>query len=249
VNKNKLFIENSVLTMLFLTFLYFAISFTYSFFKDVEVKIPNMDFNLTVPKIDTNILLNNYIDKNESIAKEKKENAKKDAITSPIKTISEVKKKTENTIVNKSLDVNNSKKTNISKADVIKKETIVKIVVKEKTVEKVQIPIVKKTTSQKTSKEEMLKQLGNYIKTTIRAVRTNANTVKDIDKNNLSIKIRVTVLDDGTYQNVKHLSGNKDLMKEVKLAIKKTFPKVQNKIIKSQFPRYLRFKVEFKNEQ
>ena len=93
----------------------------------------------------------------------------------------------------------------------------------------------------------MLLALRSYIKDAIIDVRKNAHIIENLPSNKSSIKIRITVFKSGKYKKITYMSGNRDLINDAKIALDKSFPHKPNNMIKSQFPRYLRFKINFNN--
>jgi len=73
------------------------------------------------------------------------------------------------------------------------------------------------------------------------------NISRDVDKsiiNNISeVNIRVTILKNGKYQQLKYMDGNKQYYNLIKPSILKVFPLEIDDSLKYKFPRYFRMKV------
>ncbi|WP_141048262.1 hypothetical protein [Aliarcobacter cryaerophilus] len=59
------------------------------------------------------------------------------------------------------------------------------------------------------------------------------------------INIRVTILKDGSYEQLTFLNGNSDYFNKVKPQIEEIFPLKIEENLKSHFPRYYRMKIDF----
>ncbi|HRL10121.1 MAG TPA: hypothetical protein PLZ88_11690, partial [Aliarcobacter sp.] len=59
------------------------------------------------------------------------------------------------------------------------------------------------------------------------------------------VNIRVTILKDGSYEQLTFLNGNSDYFNKVKPQIEEIFPLKIEENLKSHFPRYYRMKIDF----
>ena len=259
MNKHRfrMLFENIIIIFLFLTVIYYIITFILSLFSDVKIKLPSIDFNISIPTINTNFLLDKFtketnisIQKENNITLKKEENNDSNLYEISIKKIT-----TELNITKEKEPVSiviETKKEKIHQKTVKsseKKEIIKKIIIKKEEKTSAKRDIIPTAIKKEISKEEMLKSLRIYIKNTIINVRENANKLENLSKDKSSIKIRITVFKSGKYRKITYMSGNKELMNEAKIALNKSFPNKPDNIIKSQFPRYLRFKINFKDNQ
>jgi len=252
--------ENIFLTLIFLIIFYYFVAFILSFFKDIDISLPSLDTNISFElpniNIDTDYLLNKYLNKDKNVTNEInviktsiknniiKENKKMytdDSTVFKITQYTQIKNKPK---IKSVFDNNKTIMTNLMPTVKKKKE----IKSKKESIKKV-IPIKKKVTlnknPKKISRKIMLDALSQFIKSTIIDIRANAKLISS--NTNDSIKIRLTVLKNGNYQNVKYLSGNNTLLNNAKVVVKKAFPRKLNPLIQSQFPRYIRFKIKFGN--
>ena len=75
-----------------------------------------------------------------------------------------------------------------------------------------------------------------------------SNISKNVDKdliNNLSdVNIRITILKNGEFEQLKYMSGNRQYYNLIKSSILETFPVKINDNLKYKFPRYFRMKVK-----
>ena len=228
--KSRMFIENIILSVIFLVIFYYLITFILSFFKDVKIALPKVDANLSSLNIDTDILIRNYIKKDINITKVNvQEETKIEKIISDIKT----------TDTNKSLDINKSSIINtITNLNDLNQT-------KDTNKTKIQKTTAIQTTKYKISKKNKLKILKEYISNVENTISQNTLILRNVQNN--TIRVRITVLKNSSFQNIKFLSGNIKLLYETKKAIIKSFPIPFNDIIKDQFPRYLRLNIKFKS--
>jgi hypothetical protein len=271
-HKSKIYKENIILFTIFTALLIYAIIYISSLFEDTKIELPKVDVNISMLNIDTDILIKKYIkediqkntDTNVTIKDEDKTKYNDTSIKNNSVINHENNIKLENKVINNELNTSEIKqdinKTNIQNSTI---KTIITPIKKQEnnTQQNTRQSIEKNTTITKplkttqisksnitsTDKNMMIDSLRAYIKSTIITVRTNAkNMPSNIDD---SIKIRITVLKNGNYQNIKYLSGNKTLLENAKKAVKESFPTKLDNIIQSQFPRYLRFKIEFQQKK
>lgn len=71
------------------------------------------------------------------------------------------------------------------------------------------------------------------------------NFDKTTFKRGESVNIRVTILKDGSYEQLTFLNGNSDYFNKVKPQIEEIFPLKIEENLKSHFPRYYRMKIDF----
>src|SRR5574344_989075 len=71
------------------------------------------------------------------------------------------------------------------------------------------------------------------------------NFDKTIFKRGEFVNIRVTILKDGSYEQLTFLNGNSDYFNKVKPQIEEIFPLKIEENLKSHFPRYYRMKIDF----
>lgn len=72
----------------------------------------------------------------------------------------------------------------------------------------------------------------------------NKNLDKNLFPKGTFTSIRLTVLQDGKYEQLTLMDGNKDYFEAIKPYIKKYFPLKIEDSIKNDFPRYFRMKIE-----
>lgn len=305
MNRAKLYIEDTVILVVITVVLYYASTYTYSFIKNTNFDFSVPDVNISMLKIDTDILLKKYINNseepivtskktsitnNESVQENKKTNSflieennettnihnneKKDLNTSINPNIIKEKKlitdnSTNEVSLNIIVDKNN---TNLAKNyDPVIQPLLNQKDIKEVKIKKEKIDVVKKddkikkeilvkkdtakvlTTNEDVikiskTKKLMLNDLNAYIKYVRNKVNNNTTTLYNVQNDKLSINIRITLLDDGRFQNLIYVSGNEKLLVELKKTLRKINFNKPNMNIKSQFPRYIRFKVNFKNQ-
>lgn len=276
-HKFTIFLENITLLSIFVIAIYYIITFVLSFFTDIKITLPKVDANLSVLSIDTDVLLKDYI-KKDNLSKidnnitflKKENNNSRDRIinTNIVKSsiinkidINETNHDKNKTLLNnnslnldknklttnsnnKSLNIDKSIKTKLNKATTnsnntrLKKENLNLNKTTNKKKEKVS---VKKNVV--LNKKDIIKILHSYINNVKKTIESNTPNITNLKDN--TIKIRITVLRNGNYQNFKYISGNKRLIYDTNKAVKKTFPMPFNDIIKNQFPRYLRLTIKY----
>ena len=67
----------------------------------------------------------------------------------------------------------------------------------------------------------------------------------DINAQKDYLKIRITILNDGSYEDLRYIDGNKMLFDTNKKNILKVFPVFLNEKIQNQFPRYVRMTIKY----
>jgi hypothetical protein len=99
-----------------------------------------------------------------------------------------------------------------------------------------------------TEKKIDIKKLKEFINDTEEEI--SKNIVYGSDKNETSkkeyLKIRMTLLKSGDYEQLKFVEGNEDLFEKNKENITKIFPLSIDKDIVEEFPRYLRLELKKK---
>jgi hypothetical protein len=70
------------------------------------------------------------------------------------------------------------------------------------------------------------------------------NVDKNLIKNYDYANIRLTILKDGTYEQLTFIDGNKNYFNLVKSSISQAFPVEMDSSLKNNFPRYFRMKIQ-----
>jgi glycerophosphoryl diester phosphodiesterase len=175
-----------------------------------------------------NHLNTNEVDKNQptiSYTKELPKKEEKEPLQTTQKNISnnasdELLLQETKTIVNKKVDIKTPKE--------IQEKNLAKKVEKNKTLTKEKISTIRK----------FLKETENKINNNI----AKLNIKKDEEKTK-SVKIRVTVLKNGDYEQITLSKGDKEFFNSIHPAIKNSFPITIDPIIDDQFPRYFRMEI------
>lgn len=137
-----------------------------------------------------------------------------------------------------------------SKTVEVKKELESKVIPEiKKEIQKKVIPQVPKTdeveVKEKKEKNVDLSMLRNFLRNIKFSMASNI--VKRDDLNSTveqELKIRVTVLKDGTYENLVFVDGDKKLFEMNKENLLKVFPVYVDDKIKDDFPRYVRISIK-----
>lgn len=155
----------------------------------------------------------------------------------------EVKQEDTKVLENTTLEVN----PEIVEPETIKEEEVVvakeeEIIEKkeiEKTEDKIILPI---STPSKTSTT-----IESFYKTIEEKI--NSNISKNLNKDTVTspsyVNIRITILQDGRYEQLTYMEGNKAYFDMIKPSILEVFPLEIEESIKDKFPRYFRMKIEY----
>jgi len=230
--KLKQFLENLLLIFIILIIIYFILSFFISTFSITKFKLPSFsmpkfDYNITMPSINTDFLLDKF-KKDENISKTIKPKIKE---TNTSKVIIN---EDDTNIDIKTFDIdesNNTIKNNISKQNIDTNNTTM---VENKETNTSQI--VEEEVQIQLSPEEELKK---YISTAKELIVKHQNDRKLLKRDIKNIEIKVQVLEDGKFNKLIYLSGNKALIGEARIAVKRTFPIKPKDTIKSEFPIFI----------
>lgn len=71
------------------------------------------------------------------------------------------------------------------------------------------------------------------------------NVDKSLIKNGEFVNIKLTILKDGSYEQLTFIEGNKEYFELFRSSIKEAYPVKIDDSLKSNFPRYFRMKIEF----
>lgn len=156
----------------------------------------------------------------------------------------EVKQEDTKELENTTLEVN----PEIVEPETIKEEEVVvvakeeEIIVKkeiEKTEDKIILPISTPTKISMT--------IESFYKTIEEKI--NSNISKNLNKDTVTspsyVNIRITILQDGRYEQLTYMEGNKAYFDMIKPSILEIFPLEIDESIKDKFPRYFRMKIEY----
>ena len=242
--KFKQFLENLFLISIILIVIYFIISFIISTFSITKFKLPSLsmpkfDYNITMPTINTDFLLDKF--KNDNNITIKENNTTTQDINKTIKNEDDTNISFEmvenielnNTII-KNIDTNISNvENNISDKNI----TIVKL---DSNISKeVNETIVKEDINLTLKNEIKIDPLEQYINNAIAKINLRKNKVRFAPNEKNYIKIKFRVKPNGKFHRLIYISGNKDLIGEARIAIRRAFPIKPNEDIKSKFPRFI----------
>jgi len=156
-------------------------------------------------------------------------------------------KKIENSILEKPEKKNESSlPIMVTKNVEIKEKKIIEVnIQKMKTIK----DSIKENVIEKKEKKEITKvnktALSKFIQDLESSIAQNIRISSNIEvETNLNLKIRVTVLPNGGYEQLLFVSGNKEIYNKNKKSILKVFPLNLADNIKGAFPRYLRMNIK-----
>ena|GEM_PF-3396956 len=128
----------------------------------------------------------------------------------------------------------------------------VEAIQKEQIEEKIEPVKIEKNTTE-TINEQTTQELDEKARieafySTIRE-KIYANIDKNVDKSLLKkgefVNIRLTILKDGSYEQLTFIEGNKEYFELFRSSIKEAYPVKIDDSLKNNFPRYFRMKIEF----
>ena len=231
--KIKQFFENLLLISIILIIIYFIISFIISAFSIKKFALPSFsmpkfDYNITIPKINTDFLLDKFKENNITI---KENNISKDNnITKTIINENDTNISVKTFDINKnSINIDNNNTLNID-TNISDESNITNIS------KSIDINITKKDII---LKKPLINKLDEYINSTKESITKHQNKRKLYAKAIKSIKIKVRILPNGKFNKLIYLSGNQALIGEARIALKRTFPIKPSLEIKSKFPIYI----------
>ncbi|MDD2896748.1 MAG: hypothetical protein PHG81_12095 [Aliarcobacter sp.] len=232
--KTKSFFEDTFILIFVAVLIYLIYSFFFSSEEEVKVQEPKtfvekrVDINDNKePVIDETKVLNGI--KDESINSEKTEEKvielpKVESIQK--EQIEDVSKNNESSSVERKIE-----------------EKIEDIKVEPLKIEKNTIEAIEKTTQ---DSDEKIKVEAFYspIREKIYA-NINKNVNKSLIKTGEFVSIRLTVLKDGSYEQLTFIDGNKEYFELFRSSIKEAYPVRIDDSLRNSFPRYFRMKIEF----
>ncbi len=233
--KTKSFIEDTFILIFVAVLIYLIYSFFFSSNEEVKVE-----------------------EQKTTIEKKAEINNSKEPITNEIKILNGIKE--ENNIPQKMEE----QVSELPKAEPVQKEQIEDVNKNNETLpaekkieekietEKVEPLKVEKDTTEainvQTSQELEDKAKIEAFYSTIREkiyANINKNVDKSLIKNGEFVNIRLTVLKDGSYEQLTFIEGNKEYFELFRSSIKEAYPVKIDNSLKSNFPRYFRMKIEF----
>ena len=237
--KLKQFFENLLLISIVLIVVYFIISFIISIFSIKKFALPSFsmpkfDYNISIPKINTDFLLDKFKENNITIKENNISNDNNITKTIINENDTNINVKTfEITTPTKSTDKNTTIKPDLNTSNIkdANKSIDSNLTITEQNTTVVNIP--------KEVKPVKKDKLEEYIDLSLLNINKHKNKVSFSPEEEKYIKIKFKVLKTGKFKRLIYLSGNKDLIGEARIAIKRSFPHKPNKSIQSQFPRYI----------
>ncbi len=136
----------------------------------------------------------------------------------------------------------NTKKIIVKQDEVIE---IKKIVGTKEKVEHITITTTPTITNDTVIKDKKKQLINQFLTTTKNNINDNIVQHLNLEPQNIDkyVKIRITILKDGNYEQLKYMGGNKQYFEFIKSDVVKIFPITMNEIIDDQFPRYFRMQV------
>lgn len=216
--KTKSFFEDTFILLIVAVLIYGIYSFFFASEKEVKLEEPKV-------VIENKIETNTY----------------KEPVVNEIKTPTEIKS-----------EPNNTEKIEEKVIETPKVEAVQKEQIEEQIKEKIEPVKIEKNTTE-TPNVQTTQELDDKAKieafySTIRE-KIYANINKNIDKslirNGEFVNIKLTILKDGSYEQLTFVEGNKEYFELFKSSIKEAYPVKIDDSLKNNFPRYFRMKIEF----
>jgi len=161
------------------------------------------------------------------------------------------------TIIEKPINDSEKNSSNIKDINITSIPPIKKEIQKENIVQKVEVKKEKKELKKQEPKKEVVIEKNTTQLSTLSTfnndLQKKINTIvaKKIKNNtyfankNGSLKIRITILANGTYERLRYVDGDIALYDFVKKDILSVFPIILHKNIQAKFPRYFRMSIEY----
>ena len=221
--KTKSFFEDTFILLIVAVLIYGIYSFFFASEEEVKLEEPKV-------VIENKIETNTY----------------KEPVVNEIKTPTEIKS-----------EPNNPEKVEEKVIETPKVEAVQKEKIEEQIKEKIEpvkiepVKVEKPTTETpnvQTTQELEEKAKVEAFYSTIRE-RIYANINKNVDKSLLKngefVSIKLTILKDGSYQQLTFVEGNKEYFELFRSSIKEAYPVKIDDSLKNNFPRYFRMRIEF----
>ncbi|MCK5111160.1 MAG: hypothetical protein KAQ94_06535 [Arcobacteraceae bacterium] len=135
----------------------------------------------------------------------------------------------------------------IKKESIKIEETVIEVK-KTQTIEKKPKPKPKAIIANNTiDKKEQTQLINNFLRSTKNTINENIKQLLNIQTQSTNgyTKIRVTILKNGNFEQLKYMGGDKQYFESIKPAIVKIFPINMEEKIDDQFPRYFRMQINY----
>jgi outer membrane biosynthesis protein TonB len=216
--KTKSFFEDTFILLIVAVLIYGIYSFLFSSEDEVKLEEPK---TVVEKKVETNTY--------------------KEPVINEIKAPSEIKS-----------EPNNSERIEEKVIESPKVEAVQKEQIEEQIKEKIEPLKIEKNTTEavnvQTTQELDEKAKVEAFYSTIREkiyANINKNVDKSLLKNGEFVNIKLTILKDGSYEQLTFVEGNKEYFELFRSSIKEAYPVKIEDSLKNNFPRYFRMKIEF----
>lgn len=213
--------------------------------KEIAVKVIAKDLNKTIINTDNNDTNNSKIlkldnDKNTTIILKQKKVTKPKIIKKTLpkaKPVVEEPKKVEvKEVINK--EIIKKEKEQIIPKRIIKKEKRKKV----QTIEKKKIVLNKKDEVLSTNIPKIEYTTTKLYEDLEKQIYKNIQVIQ-YNKSIISTKIKLTILSDGSYEQLVFVGGDKQYFSDIQDSITKIFPLEIKEELKDKFPRYFRMEI------
>lgn len=215
--KTKSFFEDTFILLIVAVLIYGIYSFLFSSEDEVKLEEPKT----VVEKVETNTY--------------------KEPVINEIKAPSEIKSEPNNSERIEEKVIESPKVEPVQKEQIEEqiKEKIEPVKIEKNTIEAVNIQ-----TTQELDEKAKVEAFYSTIREKIYA-NINKNVDKSLIKNGEFVNIKLTILKDGSYEQLTFVEGNKEYFELFRSSIKEAYPVKIDDSLKNNFPRYFRMKIEF----
>lgn len=232
--KTKSFFEDTFILIFVAVLIYLIYSFFFSSNEEVEVQEQKANIEKRVEINNSKELVANEIKVINGIKEESNDSKKIEEKLVELPKVEAVQKE-QIVDTNKNNETFPSEKKVENKIEAIKVEPL-----------KIEKNTSETTTTTTQDSDEKIKIEAFY--STIREkiyANINKNVDKSLIKNGEFVNIKLTILKDGSYEQLTFIEGNKEYFELFRSSIKEAYPVKIDDSLKNSFPRYFRMKIEF----
>lgn len=230
--KTKSFFEDTFILIFVAVLIYLIYSFFFSTNEEVEVQEQKANIEKRVEVNNSKELVANEIKVINGIKEESNDSKKIEEKVVELPKVEAVQKE-QIVDTNKNNETFPTEKKVENKIEAIKVEPL-----------KIEKNTSETTTAQDSDEKIKIEAFYSTIREKIYA-NINKNVDKSLIKNGEFVNIKLTILKDGSYEQLTFIEGNKEYFELFMSSIKEAYPVKIDDSLKNSFPRYFRMKIEF----
>ena len=230
--KTKSFFEDTFILIFVAVLIYLIYSFFFSSSEEVEVQEQKVNIEKRVEVNNSKELVANEIKVINGIKEESNDSKKIEEEVVELPKVEAVQKE-QIVDTNKNNETFPTEKKVENKIEAIKIEPL-----------KIEKNTSETTTAQDSDEKIKIEAFYSTIREKIYA-NINKNVDKSLIKNGEFVNIKLTILKDGSYEQLTFIEGNKEYFELFRSSIKDAYPVKIDDSLKNSFPRYFRMKIEF----